>query len=190
MSRLTNLLCTLVSLAVFLGLTTQVSAGVTPAPCGEVGDSCGGQNLPCCSELSCENIPMGMTCQVPVTPTATPVPTPEPSCLTDWPEVTINTLGKGNSPTKNNLVKHEITGHIIDPTSLLENAHRILVCQDSFVRAVITTPGGFPANNTALGSLDCTSNRHVCEGTVSGTEVYRSVNDAGSDTDRMQLVPR
>ena len=52
------------------------------------------------------------------------------------------------------------------------------------------SPGGFAASNTALGTLDCTSNNHVCEGTVSATEVYRSTNQLGNDTDRMQLIPQ
>jgi hypothetical protein len=132
----------------------------------------------------------GPTPSPPTATPATPTPaTPDPTCAGEWPVATINTIGKGQKASVNKLVKHEITGNIIDPASYLSNAHRIRVCAGTHVRAVITLPGGFPATNTALGSLDCTSNNHVCEGTVNTTEVYRSTNDIGNDTDRMQLIP-
>ena len=128
----------------------------------------------------------------PATPTpATPTPaTANPGCETDWPVTTIFTIGKSDGRFFNPLVFHEITGNIIDPTKHRQDTHRIIVCKGTFVKAVIRTPGGFCANNTALGTLDCDRDCHVCEGVVNSRERYTSVNNPGSDTDKIQIIPQ
>ena len=186
MSRLTNLLCTLVSLAVFLGLTSPVLAGPTPTPtplgCTLVGETCG-NNADCCSNVCSVGQPK--MCEAAPTPTPTPAPTPEPTpgvaCTDAWDVITIFTDGKTERPVRNAIVRHAVTGNIVNPGKLSDTAHQIHVCQHSFVRSVIGTLGQFPASNTAQGSLDCTSDPNVCEGVVSVKEQYKSVNFAGSD---------
>ena len=168
MSTLPNQFWILVSLVVLVGFATPVLAGPTPTP------------------------------TTPTPPTATPTPPtatpPDPTlCTTQWPITTIITIGKGQKPSANQLVKHEITGHIIDPILTESNAHRIFVCRDSFVRARPFLPTGLPANSTARGTLDCNAGDppgRFCEGVVSSTERYTSVSDDGSDTDRMQIIPQ
>ncbi len=161
MPRSMNLLCTLVTLVVFLGLTTPVVAGPVPTP----------------------------ATPTPATATPTAVPTPEPGCTTKWPVITIFTIGKSNDPLPNALVSHAITGNIVRPEKLSDKSHRITVCRNTFVKAVITVPGGFCAINTATDTLDCDRDCHVCEGVVSSRERYTSRNSTGSDTDRMEIVP-
>jgi hypothetical protein len=166
MFQLPKLCCTLVSLIVFLGLATPVLAGPTPTP----------------------------TTPTPTTPTPTTptpaTPTPDTTCTAQWPIATIFTLGKGQSPTNNNKVRHSITGNIIDPGSLGPTAHRIPVCAGSFVRSVITASSGFATMNTALGSLDCTSTIRVCQGNVNVAEKYTAVNRDSTDVDRITFLPR
>jgi len=159
MFRLTNLLCTFVSLAMVLGLTTPVLAGPTSSPTPA--------------------------------PTASPTPAPNPECTSQWPVTSVFTVGKGQKPATNNLLKHEIVGHIIDPGSVKATQQRIFVCENTFVTAIITSPGGFCAGSvTPTGTLDCGGDCHTCEGTINRTEVYTAVNQTGSDKDRIQIVPR
>jgi hypothetical protein len=98
----------------------------------------------------------------------------------------IITLGKGQSPTNNPKVRHEIVGNIVDPNSLGETAHRIPVCAGTEVNITVTDDTGTPTN-TAGGSLSC--NSAGCSGTVNVTEKYKSVSSDGKDTDRMTLLP-
>ena len=127
-------------------------------------------------------------------PTATPTPTPtsEPTptpvtCAATWPETTVVTVAKGQSPTNNAKVSHEITGHIIDPGSLRDTAHRIEVCAGTQVMSTITDATGRPMN-TAGGSLVCTSG--ACSGVVDVTEKYQSISQDGRDKDSISFIPK
>jgi hypothetical protein len=122
------------------------------------------------------------------TATATPLPTPAPMmCAATWPEITIVTVAKGQSPTNNAKVSHEITGHIIDPGSFGETAHRIDVCAGTGVTSTITDASGRP-KNSAAGGLTCTSG--VCSGVVDVTEKYQSISNDGRDKDSITFIPK
>jgi hypothetical protein len=122
------------------------------------------------------------------TPTATPLPTPAPMmCATTWPETTIVTIAKGQSPTNNAKVSHEITGHIIDPGSLRDTAHRIEVCAGTEVTSTITDATGRP-KNSADGGLVCTSG--ACSGVVDVKEKYQSISNDGRDKDSITFIPK
>jgi hypothetical protein len=122
------------------------------------------------------------------TPTATPVPTPTPtSCSAAWPETQIITMAKGQSPSNNPKVTHAITGHIIDPGSLSQTAHRIQVCEGTRVTSLVTDTTGSPTN-TASGSLLCTAG--ACWGNVDVTEKYQSISADGRDKDSITFIPK
>jgi hypothetical protein len=121
------------------------------------------------------------------TPTQTATPTPDPNaCTTVWPQMEIVTLAKGQSPSNNPKVSHAITGHIIDPVSLGDTAHRIDVCAGTWVNVSITDTTGMPTN-TADGSLSC--NLTGCSGTVNVKEKYQSISADGKDRDTITLLP-
>ena len=122
------------------------------------------------------------------TATATPLPTPTSvTCAATWPETTIVTVAKGQSPTNNAKVSHEITGHIIDPGSLRDTAHRIKVCAGTRVTSTVTDTTGRPTN-TAAGGLLCTSGG--CSGVVDVTEKYQSISQDGRDKDSISFIPK
>jgi hypothetical protein len=122
------------------------------------------------------------------TPTATPRPTDTPVlCSAMWPETAIVTVAKGQSPTNNAKVSHEITGHIIDPGSLRDTAHRIDVCAGTQVTSTVTDTTGRPMN-TAAGGLLCTSGG--CSGVVDVTEKYQSISQDGRDKDSISFIPK
>jgi len=126
----------------------------------------------------------------PPTPSATasPPPTPTPSaCSATWPVTRIVTIAKGQSPTNNPTLSHAITGHIIDPASLGETAHRIEVCEGTSVSSVVTDASGTPTN-TAGGSLACDA--AGCSGVVTVTEKYQSISENGRDKDSITLIPK
>ncbi len=104
-----------------------------------------------------------------------------------WGVATINTIGKGQSPTNNPKLSHRITGNIVDPGSLGETAHRIPVCAGTEVTIVVTDSSGNSPVITADGSLSCDS--MGCTGVVNVTEKYKAVSTDGKDTDRMTLLP-
>ncbi|MBW2543370.1 MAG: hypothetical protein JRF15_14890 [Deltaproteobacteria bacterium] len=122
-------------------------------------------------------------------PTPTPGPTPTPSqCPTNWPETRIVTTAKGQSPTNNAKVTHEIVGHIVDPSALSNSAHRIQVCAGTRVTSFVRDASGIRPTNTALGNLRCTPG--ACWGIVDVVEKYRSVSTDGQDTDSIAFVPK
>jgi hypothetical protein len=122
------------------------------------------------------------------TATATPVPTPTPIlCSAVWPETQIITTAKGQSPTNNPKVTHAITGHIIDPGSLSQSAHRIQVCAGTRVTSRVTDTTGSPTN-TAGGSLLCTAG--ACWGEINVTEKYQSISADGRDKDSITFIPK
>jgi hypothetical protein len=122
------------------------------------------------------------------TATATPVPTPTPiACSAIWPETQIVTTAKGQSPTNNAKVVHAITGHIIDPGSLRDSAHRIQVCAGTRVTSLVTDSTGSPTN-TAGGSLKCSPG--ACWGNVDATEKYQSISADGRDKDSITFIPK
>jgi hypothetical protein len=84
-------------------------------------------------------------------------------------------------------VRHRITGHIIDPSSLGDTAHRIEVCAGTQVTAIVTDANGTPTN-TARGSLSCDA--AGCSGTVNVTEKYQSVSENGRDKDSITFIPK
>jgi len=104
-----------------------------------------------------------------------------------WGVATINTIGKGQSPTNNPKLSHRITGNIVDPGSLGETAHRIPVCAGTEVTIVVTDSSGNSPVITADGNLSCDS--MGCTGVVNVTEKYKAVSTDGKDTDRMTLLP-
>jgi hypothetical protein len=108
-------------------------------------------------------------------------------CAATWPETTIVTVAKGQSPTNNAKVSHEITGHIIDPGSLRDTAHRIKVCAGTRVTSTVTDATGGPTN-TAAGGLLCTSGG--CSGVVDVTEKYQSISQDGRDKDSISFIPK
>jgi hypothetical protein len=119
---------------------------------------------------------------------STPTPTPTPTaCSALWPEIEIVTTAKGQSPTNNAKVTHAITGHIIDPDSLSDTAHRIEVCAGTRVTSSITDTSG-SATNTAGGSLACTPG--ACSGNINVTEKYRSFSEDGRDKDSITFIPK
>ena len=122
------------------------------------------------------------------TATSTPVPTPTPvSCAATWPETQIVTIAKGQSPTNNAKVAHTIRGHIIDPASLGDTAHRIPVCEGTRVTSAVADATGSPTN-TAGGSLECDAGG--CSGVVNVTEKYQSISADGRDKDSITLLPK
>jgi hypothetical protein len=126
------------------------------------------------------------------TATATPSPTQEPTptpvtCAATWPETTVVTVAKGQSPTNNPKVSHAITGHIIDPGSLRDTAHRIQVCAGTQVTSTVTDTTGSPTN-TAAGGLLCTPG--ACSGVVDVTEKYQSISQDGKDKDSITFIPK
>jgi len=122
-------------------------------------------------------------------PTPTPGPTPTPSlCPTIWPETRIITTAKGQSPTNNAKVTHEIVGHIINPGAVSDSAHRIQVCAGTRVTSFVKDASGTSATNTALGSLRCTPG--ACWGNINIVEKYRSVSSDGQDRDSITFVPK
>ncbi len=122
------------------------------------------------------------------TPTATPLPTPTPDlCTAAWPVTRISTTAKGQSPSDNAKVSHEITGHIIDPGSLRDSAHRIEVCAGTRITTTILDTTGIPTN-TAAGGLSCTPDG--CSGVVEVTEKYQSVSSDGRDKDSISFIPK
>jgi hypothetical protein len=122
------------------------------------------------------------------TATATPLPTPTPvMCAATWPETTIVTVAKGQSPTNNAKVSHEIRGHIIEPGSLRDTAHRIKVCAGTRVTSTVTDTTGSPTN-TAAGGLLCTPG--ACSGVVDVKEKYRSISQDGKDKDSITFIPK
>jgi hypothetical protein len=119
---------------------------------------------------------------------AGPTPTPTPvMCAATWPETTIFTAAKGQSPTNNAKVSHAITGHIIDPGSLRDTAHRIEVCAGTQVTSTVTDTTGIPTN-TAAGGLLCTPG--ACSGVVDVTEKYQSISQDGRDKDSITFIPK
>jgi hypothetical protein len=108
-------------------------------------------------------------------------------CSHEWPLSVIVTQAKGQSPTNNAKLTHRITGHIIDPGSLGETAHRIQVCAGSEVRSVVTDATGI-ATNSASGSLRCDTNG--CAGFVHETEKYQSISADGRDRDAITFIPK
>ena len=138
-----------------------------------------------------ENFEDQLTVTVPTpTPTATPAVTPTPSplpCVTEWPKVIIYTQARGQSPANNAKLTHRIRGHIIDPGSLGDTAHRIEVCAGTEVRAGVTDTTGTPVI-TASGSLACSS--AACLGVVNTTEKYQSISQDGRDKDAITFIPR
>lgn len=121
------------------------------------------------------------------TATATPLPTPTPTCAAAWPRTTILSVAKGQSPTNNAKVSHWITGHIIDPGSLRDTAHRIEVCAGTRVTSTVTDTTGSPTNTTA-GGLLCTSG--ACSGDIDVVEKYQSVSQDGKDKDSITFIPK
>jgi len=124
------------------------------------------------------------------TPTATPTPLPTDTpilCSAMWPETAIVTAAKGQSPTNNAKVSHEITGHIIDPGSLRDTAHRIDVCSGTRVTSTVTDATGSPTN-TAGGGLLCTTGG--CSGVVDVKEKYQSISQDGRDRDSITFIPK
>jgi len=107
-------------------------------------------------------------------------------CSHEWPLSVVVTQAKGQSPTNNAKVTHRITGHIIDPGSLGETAHRIRVCAGSEVQSVVTDATG-SATNSASGSLRC--NTTGCAGFVHETEKYQSISEDGRDRDAITFIP-
>ena len=161
MIRLRYLLCVLATTAVFFGLTTPVLAGpATPTPPTATPATATPATATPATATPATATPATATPVTATPATATPAtatpatPTPEPSCTDLWPEDTINTIGKGRSPSNNPKVSHAITGRIVDPSSLGDNAHRIPVCTGSMVTAVVLDSTG-EATNTAGGSLVC-----------------------------------
>jgi len=129
------------------------------------------------------------------TPTGTPTPTPSApptSCDVMWPVDTIVTIGKGQSPNKNVLVSHRITGHIVDPVALCGGggvctAHRIPLCAGTAVAIAVT--GATDNTNIGKGVISCDAAGCSVDA-LEVTEKYKSVSPDGKDTDRMTLLPR
>ncbi len=165
MNRSTYLLCSLITIAAFVGLTTSALAGPTPTPA----------------------TPTPAT-PTPATPTpATPTPPPTP-CTDLNPSVTIETIAKGQSPSVNPLIRHSITGNIINPGSLSSTAHRIPVCAGTTVNAVVIDDSGGVTTSVASGSLIC--NLLGCSGTVNVKEQYKSTSTGSSDKDSITFLPQ
>jgi hypothetical protein len=100
---------------------------------------------------------------------------------------TITTIGKGQSPTVNALIWHEISGHIINPTVLRPTANRIPVCAGTIVTAVVMDIVG-ASTNTARGSLACDS--VGCRGVVNVKEQYTSIAPSSGDKDSITFLPQ
>jgi hypothetical protein len=171
----------------------------TPAPfCGDgtvdPGEECEDNSdcpphTPICIPGLCRCDPDLVT--PPPTPTSLtptpPTPTIPPTCAQLNPSVTINTIGKGQSPTVNALIRHEITGNIINPGALSATAHRIPVCAGSTVTAVVVDIVG-ASTNTANGSLFCDSGG--CSGVVDVKERYTSIATRSGDKDSITFLPQ
>ena len=159
----TYLLCMLVTTAVFFGLTTPVLAGPTPTP----------------------------ATPTPATPTpATPTPpTAQPhGCLVNSPVVTVHTIAKGQNPSVNSEIRHEITGRIVGgAASYSFTAHRIRVCAGTFVSAVVIDSSGGDTPPTSSTGFFC--NLGGCSGVVNVKEQYKSTSTISRDRDTITFIP-
>ena len=164
MNRSMFLLRILVATAALLGLTAPVLAGPTPTPATAT--------------------PATAT---PATATpATPTPVPD-QCVLDNPSVTIDTIAKGQSPFVNPLIRHEITGNIINSGSLSSTAHRIRVCAGTSITAVvIDSSAGFTTSTSP--SLFC--NLLGCSGVIDAKAQYKSTSTGSSDKDSITFIPQ
>jgi len=107
------------------------------------------------------------------------------------PSITINTIAKGQSPSVNSLIRHEITGNIVGgAASYSSTAHRIKVCAGTSVNAVVIddSPGNHRATSLAGGSLIC--NLIGCSGPVNVKESYKSTSSRSSDKDSITFLPQ
>jgi hypothetical protein len=111
-------------------------------------------------------------------------------CLADNPAVTtIETIGKGQSPSVNPLIAHSITGHIVDAAGLSGTAHRIKVCAGTTVTAVVTdTSGGTPSNLS--NNLDFICTIGGCSGPINVKTQYKSTSTGTSDSDSITFLPQ
>lgn len=116
-----------------------------------------------------------------------------PTC--DWPSITINTIGKGQSPINNPKVSQDITGHIVGGAAAYRpTAHRIKICEATDVTVAIsddTSTGVGPVLTPLTGGISCTSGPGAtCTvGSLTATEKYKAVSENGKDTDRIMLIP-
>lgn len=112
-----------------------------------------------------------------------------PTCEVSNPVTTINTLAKGQSPTKNAIVSTDVTGHIIGAAGLGPNASRIRVCAGTNVMTATTdTSGAATVTKTSPGVIcgagpDCTINA------IGATQKYTVQSSNGADTDSLAFVP-
>jgi hypothetical protein len=105
----------------------------------------------------------------------------------DNPSITIDTIAKGQSPSVNPLIRHEITGNIVDAGRLSSTAHRIKVCAGTSIRASVIDSSGGTTTSTS-SSLFC--NLLGCRGTIDAKAQYKSSSDGTSDRDTITFRPQ
>jgi hypothetical protein len=163
---------------------TETTTNIASMSVVEVDPECFLISYECCDALTVTVVTPTPTS----TPTSSPTPTPTAvnTCAGLWPASKACTIGKGQSPSNNSKLSHCITGHIVNPSELGANAHRIPVCSGTRVDVTVTDTTGTPTNSSD-GSLSC--NASGCSGVVKAVEKYKSVSQDGRDTDRMTLIP-
>ena len=115
-------------------------------------------------------------------------PTPAP-CAEQWPVTTITTIGKGQGPSINSKVSHDITGHIVEGASAYgPTAHSIEICEGTAVTAAVIDTTGTPTNTVLQGPMACDPSGCTVSALTERAK-YGSVSSDGKDTDRITLIP-
>jgi len=100
------------------------------------------------------------------------------------------TMGKGQKTANNAKVSHVIWGHIVDPGSLGDTAHRIEVCTGTQIDArVINSDVLHIPRISGSDGLEC-SPYTGCSGVIDVNETYKVISADGRDRDSITFIPR
>jgi hypothetical protein len=117
-----------------------------------------------------------------------------PTCEELWPEITVETIAKGQSPSQNPKLSHAVTGHVIGGAEALKDtAHRIKFCEGSSVTSMISdSTGGGTQLISASSGMNCESFGGMFSCSVDSlmeTEKYKVRSEDGKDTDSITMIP-
>jgi hypothetical protein len=126
----------------------------------------------------------------PVDSVTVTVATPPPdSCMADAEFGTVITIAKGQSPSVNPDIRHEITGWIVpEVEDYSETAHRIKVCAGTSVSAVVIDSSG--GTTTSIGTTGLFCNLGGCSGVINVKEQYKSTSTVSRDKDSITFLPQ
>ena len=117
-----------------------------------------------------------------------------PTCEEQWPEITVETIAKGQSPSNNPKLSHSITGHVVGGVeSVGDTAHRIKFCEGSDVTAYVSdsTGGGTQLISNSPGMVcEFSGGSYTCAvDSLATTEKYKFRSEDGKDTDAVTFLP-